>query len=246
MTSGVWLRRFVNGMFLASMLSACNSVNGNIPHTSRDSVVLASYMPVGQQVVPPVGFIDFCLRSEEDCMAGTDAPVTPAMTPQRWSELGAVNEYVNRLPQIGDMDNYRRSEYWTYPNERGGDCEDLALLKRKMLIERGWPASAVLLATVEQWNRGLHTVVIVETDRGDFVLDNLNWEIVAWNEAPYIWKKRQSRERAHIWVNADRNTFRSAANDTLPPLGETPAFIVAARNIAQPSADADTVAVIAR
>lgn len=241
----MWWKRIVSGLFLASMLTGCSGVNGEAHRDSGRSVVLASYMPVGQQVVPPFGFIDFCLRSEKDCEIGTDTPATPVLTPGRWSELDAVNDYVNRLPQIADEDNYQRSEYWTYPNERGGDCEDLALLKRKMLIERGWPASAVLLATVEQWNRGLHTVVIVETDRGEYVLDNLNREIVAWNEAPYIWKKRQSRERSYIWVNLNRGTFRTAGNDTLPALGETPPFILAARNIAQPQQNADTGAVSA-
>lgn len=243
MTSGVWLKRIVSGFFLAAMLTGCSGVNGDTQQTLGRGILLASYMPVGQQVVPPAGFIDFCLRSEKDCETGTDTPTTPSLTPARWSELDAVNDYVNRLPQIDDEDNYQRAEYWTYPNERGGDCEDLALLKRKMLIERGWPASAVLLATAEQWNQTLHTVVIVETDRGEFVLDNLNREIVAWNDAPYIWKKRQSRERSHIWVNLNRGTFRTAMNDTLPALGETPPFILAARKIAQPIQNAGTGAI---
>ncbi len=244
--SGVWWKRIVGGVFLASMLTGCSGVNGEAHQDSGRGVMLSSYMPAGQQVVPPFGFIDFCLRSEKDCEVGTNEPATPLLTPRRWSELDAVNDYVNRLPQIADEDNYQRSEYWTYPNERGGDCEDLALLKRKMLIERGWPASAVLIATVEQWNGAYHSVLIVETDRGEFVLDNLKREIVGWQDAPYVWKKRQSRERAHIWVDLDRSTFRSAVNDTLPPLGETPPFIVAARKIAQPVAGTGTGAVYTR
>jgi len=39
-------------------------------------------------------------------------------------------------------------ERWSYPDDGYGDCEDYALLKRRMLIEAGWPREALLLTLV--------------------------------------------------------------------------------------------------
>lgn len=185
-----------------------------------------AYMPVGQQVVPPFGYIAFCLHNPKECEGGTDAPKNMTLTPARWTEMNEVNDYVNNnVTQVEDISNYGVSEIWSYPNERGGDCEDLALLKRKMLIERGWAPSDLLVTVVREWNGAGHAILTVDTDKGEYVLDNKNWAIVAWNEAPYTWVKRQSRERPYIWVNLDPRSFRVASNDTLPPLGAPIPFL---------------------
>lgn len=186
---------------LAVLLSGCASATATPP--------VSAPQPAGQQVVPPFGFIDFCVKTG-DCAGGTDSPATVALSPAKWSELAAVDDYVNRIPQVDDDVNYGR-DLWTLPNERG------------------WPVSSLLLATVEQWNGEGHTVLIATTDRGDYVLDNLNREIVAWRDAPYVWKKRQSRERPFVWVDIDRETFKTETN-ALPPIGEPP-FVAAARSM---------------
>lgn len=185
-------------------------------------------MPVGQQVLPPHGYVAFCMRNPAECQGGTDTPQNMTLTPARWTELNRVNDYVNtNIPQIEDRDNYGVSEYWAYPNQNGGDCEDLALLKRKMLIERGWAPSDVLVTVVREWNGNGHAILVVDTDKGEYVLDNKNWAIVAWADAPYTWVKRQSRERPFIWVNLDRRSFTVATNDKLPPLGAPAPFLEA-------------------
>lgn len=185
------------------------------------------FMPVGDAVSPPTGFIGFCLRNDAECSGGTDAPSTPQLTPPLWRDLNAVNDYVNRLPQIEDEANYGTREYWAYPNARGGDCEDLALEKRRLLIARGLPADALLLATAWESDGTLHAVLVVLTDRGDYVLDNKNWAIVRWSEAPYAWKARQSRGRPYLWVDAGAGAARNAPD--LPPLGAPAPFLRMAR-----------------
>jgi predicted transglutaminase-like cysteine proteinase len=195
-------------------------------------VKISADMPVGQQVVPPLGFIGFCLTDPTQCEGGTDAPKNMPLTQARWNELNAVNDYVNtNVPQIEDIANYGVSEKWSYPNTNGGDCEDLALLKRKLLIERGWSPADLLIAVVREWNGEGHAILVADTDKGELVLDNKNWAIVAWNDTPYTWIKRQSRERPYIWVDLDQKTFRNAANDTLPPVGAPIPFVVAARQM---------------
>ncbi len=210
------------------MLSACAVEGASMPSIPPSAgLQLMGFMPTAQQVMPPSGFIGFCLRNRKDCEGGTDSPVIPELTAARWSELNAVNDYVNRLPQVSDQDRYGKPEYWAYADAQGGDCEDFALEKRRLLIEKGWPVEALLLTTVCEWNGAGHAVLVIETDRGEYVLDNKNWAIVAWKDAPYTWNKRQSRERPYIWVNIDPHTFRTAAPMKLPPLGSPVPFITA-------------------
>jgi hypothetical protein len=110
-------------------------------------------------------------------------------------------------------------------------------MKRKLLIERGWSPSDLLVAVVREWNGAGHAILVVDTDKGEYVLDNKNWAIVAWTDTPYTWVKRQSRERPYIWVNLDTRTFRDATNDTLPALGEPIPFVVAAQAVAPVKSD---------
>lgn len=216
--------RFMSVSGVVAMLCACTGMNARVP--ADFAVQLASFMPAAQQVAPPFGFIGFCVRDKSNCEGGTDKPVNPVLTTARWDELNAVNDYANRLPQVSDKDNYGRDEYWDYASARGGDCEDFALEKRRLLIEKGWPADSLLLTAVREWNGEGHAVLIVVTDRGDYVLDNRNWAIVSWRDAPYTWIKRQSRERPYIWVDIDPHTFRAAAAPVkLPPLGAPVPFL---------------------
>lgn len=220
------LLHFMSGLAFAATLAGCAGTAQLPSNAAR--VEIASTMPVGGEVMAPVGFIGFCIRNRTACEGGTDTPMTPMLTPALWSELNAVNEYVNRLPQIADGTNYNAREYWAYPNARGGDCEDLALEKRRLLIRRGFPSEALLLATARETDGTLHAVLVAVTDEGEFVLDNRNWVIVPWNEAPYAWKVRQSRERPYMWVNLDVKS-RATARAKLPPLGAPAPFLAFAR-----------------
>lgn len=210
-------------------------MNADPGNTTAGVHLAAARMPDGQQVTPPYGYIGFCLRDPKECEGGTNAPRDVAMNPQRWAELNKVNDWVNRnVPQYEDTQLFGRSEWWTIADPKiGGDCEDLALLKQKMLEERGWPLEALTIAVVREWNGAGHAVLVVATDKGDLVLDNKNWKIVSWQDAPYSWVKRQSRKRPYIWVSLDTNKPATLANATLPPLGAEPPFLVAAHRVAK-------------
>jgi predicted transglutaminase-like cysteine proteinase len=216
-------------------LAACQSPDhvGSINSSFFDSTaqvhLIAASMPTYQQAAPPIGYIGFCVRNPDECTGGTDAPAPAKMTSEKWIELSQVNEYVNRtIPQVSDMALFGRAEWWAYPDERGGDCEDFALEKRRLLIERGWKAENLLVSVVREWNGDGHAVLLVKSDRGEFVLDNKNWEIAVWSDTPYQWIKRQSEERPYIWVNLDAKAVRMAAKETpLPPLGAPAPFLAA-------------------
>lgn len=193
-------------------------------------------LPAGRQLAPPPGYIAFCMRMPANCMGGSDHPSLAHLSPERWRELNDVNDYVNSsIPERDDISLYGRQEYWTYADStHGGDCEDLALLKQRLLLERGWPLDALSIAVVRRWNGEGHAVLLVATDRGDLVLDNLTWKVLPWRQAPYAWVMRQSHRRPYIWVSLDPDGGETAAAPvSFPPLGSEPPFVVAVRRMKQ-------------
>jgi predicted transglutaminase-like cysteine proteinase len=108
----------------------------------------------------------------------------------------------SEIVPITDADLYKVGEFWTYPPGYG-DCEDIALAKRKALIEGGWDAGALLMAVVRERNGNGHAVLMVRTDRGDLILDNQDGYVRLWSDTPYHFIKRQSQTNAGDWVAID-------------------------------------------
>jgi predicted transglutaminase-like cysteine proteinase len=158
-------------------------------------------IPLGAAAKPPHGYTDFCNREPEECQATAGKhKKTLALSKGRWFELNTVNAMVNHLiVPVTDEKLYGLNEYWTYPID-SGDCEDYALLKRKDLIERGWPAESLLMTVGFDSENRAHAVLMVATKEGDYVLDNLTDEILPWWAAPYDWSIRQSEEDPMQWV----------------------------------------------
>ncbi|WP_164255819.1 transglutaminase-like cysteine peptidase, partial [Stenotrophomonas maltophilia] len=82
--------------------------------------------------------------------------------------------------------------WWTYPDDGKGNCNDYVLLKRKLLIEAGWPKSALSMTVVRTAEGEGHLVLMVQTDRGDLILDNMREGILVWNRTGYEFIKRQA------------------------------------------------------
>lgn len=80
-----------------------------------------------------------------------------------------------------------------------GDCEDYALTKRKALIAKGFPSAALLVATVVTRRGEDHAVLVVRTDRGDFVLDNLSQTVKPWTRTGYTFTSMQAQENPRLW-----------------------------------------------
>ena len=161
----------------------------------------------------PVGHSEFCKSHRNECQP--NAVVVPAVNLDEasWSQLLTVNATVNQnIVPVTDQDLYQVAEFWTYPNGYG-DCEDIALEKRRDLIAAGWPASTLLMAVVRERNGDGHAVLMVRTDLGDLVLDNQEGEVRLWNETSYHYIKRQSQADAGKWVDMvdDRPIIVAAA-----------------------------------
>ncbi len=119
--------------------------------------------------------------------------------------LKGVNRRVNRS-LIADTDArvYQTNDYWEAPVlTRGarGDCEDFALVKRRLLIEQGIPAAALSLAVVRTRYNEDHAVLVVATRQGDFVLDNLAFTVRPWQKTGYYWVSRQAPGDDLGWVS---------------------------------------------
>jgi len=92
-----------------------------------------------------------------------------------------------------DLGQYSVPEFWTVAN-KFGDCEDYALLKRKMLIDAGFDRDKIHLCTCFVDGAG-HCVLLVETDRGNYILDNNQSEPVQPSFLSYKWDKIQKGDK---------------------------------------------------
>lgn len=148
----------------------------------------------------PIGHAWFCQQYPQECRSLKKVGKAPKLTRKRWDQLIKVNHRANMTVEpITDQDYYGVEEHWTYP-KKYGDCEDYVLLKRYMLIQKGWPPSSLLITVVKQSNGEGHAVLTVRTDRADYVLDNLETKVRQWNRTPYKYLKRQSSNHSGRWT----------------------------------------------
>jgi len=98
------------------------------------------------------------------------------------------------------MEHWGVVERWNMGEDGRGDCEDYALLKRKMLIQAGWPREALLMTVVRDKKGEGHAVLTVKTNRGEYILDNQEAEVLDWTRTGYKFVKRQSQADQNTWV----------------------------------------------
>ena len=160
------------------------------------------FIRVGLPALAPFGWADFCQRYESECNGGALQPADVDASRANLALVDRINRFVNlKIQPRSDMEHWRVADRWDLPNNGIGDCEDFALLKRKLLIEAGMPRQALLITIVIDEKKEGHAVLTVKTSRGDLILDNMNDEIRLWNQTPYRFVKRQSQEDQNIWVS---------------------------------------------
>ncbi|MEM1377760.1 MAG: transglutaminase-like cysteine peptidase [Pseudomonadota bacterium] len=157
-------------------------------------------MELTNRTTQPVGHFEFCRNAPAECRPMRAAGPHQLTRPD-WQAMVDINNSINSavIPKT-DMQIWGREELWSYPTSVG-DCEDFVLLKRHMLVQKGFAPANLLITVVRQRNGEGHAVLTVRTDRGEFILDNLTSEIKAWEDTPYVYLKRQSSKHAGRWVN---------------------------------------------
>lgn len=161
------------------------------------------FMPTGNLSTQPVGHYEFCKREAQECQRIREAaPVK--LSRELWATIIEVNNLVNTMitPRT-DYEMWGIEEHWSYPVHGLGDCEDYVLEKRRRLIAAGIPGSNLPITVVRQQNGDGHAVLTVRTNMGDFILDNLEARVLAWQETDYRYLKRQSPKHAGMWVAID-------------------------------------------
>ncbi len=121
---------------------------------------------------------------------------------QGWRTVNHINRRLNReIRHVDDLDLHGEQDRWTLPVGSRGDCEDFVLAKRAALLDAGVPAEALSIAIVEtRWGE-THAVLLLASDRGEFVLDSLSPWVSRWDRVDYRWRERQARGGAFDWVN---------------------------------------------
>lgn len=160
-----------------------------------------AFAPVAGATSIPVGHADFCRRNPSECQMNPTVVDDVHLTQANWQQLLDVNTTFNTtiVPET-DQQLYGVPEYWTYPHGYG-DCEDIALAKRRALIQAGWPVSDLLMTVAREADGEGHAVLMVRTDRGDLILDNQDSTVRDWKDSPYHFLKRQSQANAGAWVS---------------------------------------------
>lgn len=143
----------------------------------------------------PLGYVMFCMNNAAQCGA-VAGKRRVTLDDKTWAMLGEVNREVNRRIAPDESKGFYD---WSLTTT-AGNCNDYAVQKRKELIDRGIPASALSLSVVVTRKNIGHLILTVRTDRGDYVLDNLRQSIVTWNKTGYRWVRVQSHNNPNQWV----------------------------------------------
>lgn len=165
-----------------------------------------AFMKTGGRAPQPIGHYHFCKVHPAECVTTSTPQRTARLSELAWRVIEEVNSKVNgKIIQVTDEDYYGKVEFWTYP-KTSGDCEDIALLKKRELKARGFQESDLLMTVVRKSDGSGHAVLTVRTSEGDFVLDNLDDRVRRWRKTPYRFEKRQSSDDAGRWVVVEQRS----------------------------------------
>jgi predicted transglutaminase-like cysteine proteinase len=156
----------------------------------------------GASALAPFAFIRYCVESPADCRPGGER--TLAWSKDNRLLVATINRQVNaRIRPVNDS-----GDVWS-ADVAAGDCEDFALTKRRALIAAGLPASALRMAVAKTASGEGQAVLLVKTDKGDFVLDNRTDRLWSWRQTDLKFIKIASAEDPRLWKHllSHRRTF---------------------------------------
>ena len=147
------------------------------------------------QARPVLAWTKLCERLPRECEVDTTEPTTISLSAKVWQTIVSVNRRVNTtVKPLTDNDHWGVPDSWDFPTDGAGDCEDYQLQKRKLLVEAGLPRRAIRMTVVIDEKREGHAVMMVRTNRGDFILDNKTNAVLPWHETGYVYVKREGQD----------------------------------------------------
>lgn len=119
------------------------------------------------------------------------------LTSKNWGHIQRINRVWNdKITYLADITHYGKRDWWCFPDDLKGDCEDYTVAKRQALLSfdiHGFFATCWTKRKSGIWT-GYHGVLIVDTDHGDFVLSNGIDEVWGYNELLWKWHKRECED----------------------------------------------------
>jgi predicted transglutaminase-like cysteine proteinase len=177
--------------------------------TSADAETLAvlpaAHRPLARSggAGPTLAWTRFCERRPDECTIDTSERTVIALTAEVWQTLLIVNREVNeRIKPLTDREHWGIEDRWDFAEDGFGDCEDFQLVKRKELAQRGLPRRALRMTVVIDEEGAGHAVMMVRTDRGDFILDNRRDAVLPWAGTGYLFVKREGQD-SPTWVSLE-------------------------------------------
>jgi predicted transglutaminase-like cysteine proteinase len=194
----LWRSAAAGIIFLALLGCSTASMAHNRPPSMTHP---ALSMTVGESVRPPGGWVEFCHTYKGVCDTMASVPREVVLSKKAWSDLNRINLWVNdHITPMTDMAHYGKIQWWRYPDDGAGACHSFALLKRRLLMQAGWPREALLMTVVFDQEGNGHAILTVKTDKGDFILDNLRSDIRLWSRTGYQFLMRQSQSDPNQWA----------------------------------------------
>lgn len=185
--------RLLRPVFCASAILI--ALSGGVFAMDADAL---PFLPARQEADAPQGARAICTTHDWAC-AGRTSEAAPG--PEQLALVVHLNKTANAaIRPITDQEQYAEAEHWSLPGARGGDCEDYALFKKMKLVEAGISADRLLFAVVLDRKNDPHAVLVLRTDQGDYVLDNVTDRILRWDRTGYTFISMQNPEDPAGWV----------------------------------------------
>jgi len=135
-------------------------------HFTEPAAALVSSGPAG----PTPAWMEFCARQPLECIIDASEPAVLSLNQGLWLTIVEVNERVNRaILAVTDQDHWGEVDRWDYPDDGLGDCEDIQLLKRRILIEAGLPRRTLRMAVVIDEHAGFVTGSTLSVNGGQYM-----------------------------------------------------------------------------
>ena len=202
------MRRTVISVLLAiaGVLAGLHAANASFFGMPRLLGLQIQRLRFEEPTLPPMAHTIFCMNYPREC-----APRKIVfrgggikMTPERWQDVAGINTDVNRAIRPQENFGGLATEKWVVA-PAAGDCHDYAVTKRHELLAKGFPAHALLLAeVVTSWGEH-HLVLVVRTQQGDFVADNLAADVRPLSRTSYAWVRVQTPSNPMLWAAVGRS-----------------------------------------
>jgi predicted transglutaminase-like cysteine proteinase len=188
---------FATGLFAAIFFSLPAQAT-NLGGLSRSS--MKSLEIVNKTTRAPLAYMMFCLSHPAHCQSDNRTTVNYGIG------LLATIKYANDKVNNSIRPQNEERDVWSIGVDVG-DCEDYALTKRQMLIDAGVPAGVLRMAVVMTEKGEGHAILVVKTDVGDLVLDNLQNNVVLSRNTGYEFLKMASSNPLK-WIDLNNSRYK--------------------------------------